>query len=144
MGCCSLIILFFLAIAIAFIYVTAAMAIFDIIFFILTIVYIVRVINANRMRPSKMMCPNCNSIVVKLSTRESGSTTNASYYRYGSTWNNSIHYQRIATCKDCGFVWEYITKDDIRSEKIRSGGALIVSTILFVICIVITMELMSI
>lgn len=143
MGCCLTVVLIFLAIAVAFVYVAAALIILDIAFFFMVISSAIRRDNAKNMKPSKMICPNCHSTYVKLSTRESGSTTNASYYRFGASWNKSIHYQRIAECKDCGYTWNFITKDDIVNEKSRADGALAISAILFLLCAFATIGLLG-
>lgn len=144
MGCCSIIILIFLAIAVAFIYVTVALAIFDFVFLILAIASIVRAINASKMRPSKMICTNCNSKSVRLSTRQSGTDTNAYFFRFGLSMKDRINYQRIAECQNCGFVWNYYTKSDIQSERSKACGMLVLSTFLFLICMFFTMEMASI
>lgn len=144
MGCCSIIILIFLAIAMAFIYVTAALTILDFVLFILAIASIIRVINANKMRPSKMICLNCNSKSVRLSTRQSGTDTNAYFFRFGLSMRDKINYQRIAECQDCGFVWNYFTKSDIQSERSKACSMLLISTVLFLICIFFTMEITNI
>lgn len=113
-------------------------------FFILAIASIVRVINASKMHPSKMICPNCNSKSVRLSTRQSGTDTNAYFFRFGLSMSDRINYQRIAECQNCGFVWNYFTRDDIQSEKSKACSMLVLSTVLFLICMYFTIGMMNI
>ncbi len=143
MGCCLTVVLIFLAIAVAFIYVAAALIILDIVFFFMVMSSAIRRDNAKNMSPSKMICPNCESTYVKLSTRKSGSTTNTFYYRFGASWNKSIHYQRVAECKDCGYTWDYITREDILNEQSRANAGLVVSAILFALCAFATIRLLG-
>lgn len=143
MGCCLTIVLAFIAIAMVFIYVTASLVILDVVFFFLIVSSAIRLNNAKNMRPSKMICPNCKSGNVKLFTRKSGTTTNASFYSHFATKDKSIHYERVADCKECGFTWNYITKEDINAEKSRATGALILYIILFFVSFFFTLGLIG-
>lgn len=114
----------------AFFYAIGALIVLDIVFFLLFISSMIRRSDAKKMKPSKMICPNCGSKNVKLSIRETGKTENGSY-------------KRIAECKECGYVWDYITKEDIANEKSKAEGALILNGILFVLCVFATISILG-
>lgn len=139
MGCCLTIVLAFIALAVAFFYVTASLVILDIVFLLMIISSAIRVNNASKTRPSKMICPNCKSKSVKLSTKQSGTSAGGFFYGHGIWGNTSVHYKRVAICQECGFEWDYIIAEDIRSEKAKATASFTINVILFSICLILTL-----
>lgn len=143
MGCCLIVVLLFIAMAVGVVYFTVALIILDIALFLMVISGISLVNQARNMEPSKMICPNCNSNNIKLSTRNTGSTSNGYYYGRMASWSKTIQYQRIAECKDCGYTWDYITDEDIAKKFSKANSLLVVSVILFALCLVFTVKIMA-
>ncbi len=79
MSCCLTIIVGFIALCVIFIQVIAGLIIFDIVFLLLFIGSLGKIDELKKEKPSKMLCSNCKSTNVKLSTRKSGDTVSGSH-----------------------------------------------------------------
>lgn len=139
MSCCLIIILVCIALCVMVAKFIFGLIAFDIIFFILFLASIGKWKESKKIKPSKMICQNCNSTNVKLSTRESGKTMTGSRYGYSVSGRTTIHYSRIAECKDCGFVWDYIIKEDIEKAKTNAKNAMVGYGFIFAILIIFTL-----
>lgn len=138
MGCCLSIVILFLVIFAFVAYLWGILIALDVGLFIFVVSSAIRKSDAKKMKPSKMICPNCNGANVKLSNVKSGVTTNGSYRNGHGTKNTRIHYKRIAECKGCGYTWDYITKEDIDKEITDSNGAFGLGVVLLVIAVIVT------
>lgn len=116
MSCCLVIVLGIIALCAMMFQFVVGLVVFDIVFFLLFLGSIGKADELRKTKPSKMICSNCNSRNVKLSTRKSGKTISGSHYGHNVFGNTTINYERIAECKDCGFVWNYTTQEDIDNE----------------------------
>ncbi len=70
-------------------------------------------INAKKMKPSTMQCPNCSNPNVKLSTIQTGGQR-----------------KRIANCQSYRYEYDYITPDDITQGKSKSIGLIAIFAII--------------
>ena len=122
MSCCLTIILGFIALCAIFIQAIAGLVILDIVFLLLFFGSVNKIDELKKTKPSKMLCSNCKSTNVKLSTRKSGDTVSGSHYGHWASGSHKIHYERIAECKSCGFTWNYITQEDIDNELKQMTG----------------------
>lgn len=123
MSCCLTIVLGFIALCVMFLQVIAGLIILDIVFLLLFLGSIGEIDELKKTKPSKMICSNCKSTNVKLSTRKSGDTVSGGHYGHWASGSHKIHYERIAECKSCGFTWNYITQEDIDNELKQTTGA---------------------
>lgn len=133
MGCLGIVVLF-LAVFAYFMYAVGILIIADIVVLILFLLSLYRWSKLWGVVPSSMVCPNCKSNNSKLSTRASG--VSASSHIFGAFINAgaSINYDRIATCQDCGFTWNYITNGDIIAAKSKAKIRTIILGIIVLIC----------
>lgn len=138
MGCCITIILIFIALCALFIYTIAGLVILDITFLILFLGSWAQKENAKKMKPSKMVCQNCKSTHVKLSTQKSGKSTTSTFYSRNAQHNTTIHYKRIAECKECGFTWDYIMQEDIDKIQANASGMFALYGFIFIILIAVS------
>lgn len=110
--------------------------------FIIGIVLIVHLIrcnarynNARGLAPTKMICPNCNSMRVRINSQvDGGNAAGAATAIWGvgiASGNYNIRRSHIGVCKDCGFDFPYITKMDIDREIAVAQGKLTRSKIWF-------------
>lgn len=138
MSCCLTVILAFVALCVMFLEVIAGLVVFDIVFLLLFLGSKKQAENAKKLKPSKMICSNCKSTNVMLSTREAGKSMSGSHYGHWVSGSTRIHYERIAECKSCGFTWNYITKEDIDNERKRLDNLTRGYGIIFAILMIIT------
>ncbi len=73
---------------------------------------------AKEMKPTLMICPNCNSNKIRIQRQIAGISSN-SFGSYYGRWNfrssgHNINRQRIGVCQDCGFDFPYFTVQDCR------------------------------
>lgn len=122
MSCCLTIVLGVIAIAVMAMEAIAGLIIFDIAIFLMFLGAVKQFDDIKKAKPSKMLCSNCKSTNVRLSTRKSGDSVSGSHYGHWASGSHKIHYERIAECKSCGFTWNYITQEDINNEYKRLNG----------------------
>lgn len=122
MSCCLTIVLGVIAIAVMAMEAIAGLIIFDIAIFLMFLGAVKQFDDITKAKPSKMLCSNCKSTNVRLSTRKSGDSVSGSHYGHWASGSHKIHYERIAECKSCGFTWNYITQEDINNEYKRLNG----------------------
>lgn len=138
MGTCFTILVAMFAIAIMIYSFVIGLVILDIIFLLLLIGSIRQASYLKREKPSKMLCSNCKSTNVKLHTRKSGDTISGSHYMYWVNGRHEIQYDRIAKCKDCGFTWHYVTKEDIVAAQKHMSNMACLYGLIFVVLIFVT------
>lgn len=111
--CCLVVVFVFLALCIMVFQLTIGLIVLDVALLILLIETNRKFQYTMQMKPSKMICDNCNSGNVKLSEKETGNK-NQLFSAFQGIPKTS--YRRRAECKDCGFVWDYLTQEDITNE----------------------------
>ena len=121
------IILFCFALAAIIMVVLGFVAFLDFVFFILLLMSIARYNNIAKMTPSNLICPYCGSQKVRMNrVKTSYSMTAWHSYRYGtSSGTSTINTKRIAECKDCGYDFDFYTKDDIAILKKSAKNSII-------------------
>ena len=85
-----------------------------------------------------MICQNCKSTHVKLSTQKSGKSTSSTFYSRSAQHDTIIHYKRIAECKECGFVWDYIIQEDVDKIQAKANGAFVLYGFIFITLITVS------
>lgn len=140
MGCCLTIILLVCAMVLVAIYFAAGLLALDIIFLILFIASLGQLSDAKKMTPSQMHCRNCKSANVKLTTRSSGRSTNSIYGSWSSQRETTIHYKRIAECKDCGFTWDYLMPEDVEQAKSKANASALIYGIILAILVMVSIS----
>lgn len=138
MSCCLAVIAAIVALCVMALEVIAGLIILDIVFLCLYLGSKGQSENAKKMKPSKMICPNCNSSIVKIKTMKAGKSTSSTFYSRSAQHNTTIHYKRMAECKSCGFGWDYITQEDIENECKRLDNLTRGYGVIFVILLIIT------
>ena len=132
--------LFFLAaISIVFAAAYIVVAAFIIIGFIASLITYNRTKN---LKPSPMVCPHCGQRHIRLRTLQAGSTYRASGYgnaypgvvstanMYGrASARQIIQYRHEAECQDCGYVWNFLTADDVFAKISTARTSLVLCSI---------------
>ena len=140
---CSAILGFVLVIIIAAIVFLGFVMAANVLLGILLLLALVRYGNSKKLKASKMQCPNCRSINVHLSTTVTGvdynSTSNYSSGMRFHSGQSRVKHKRIATCRDCGFTYDYITADEVIQEQNGAKGGVVIFAILFISCLILTM-----
>ena len=129
MGCLVFIlvcIVIFALMMIAFMYAVGIIIAVDVISGVVLLASIGSYINAKKMKPSTMQCPNCGNPNVKLSAIQTGGQR-----------------KRIANCQSCGFEYDYITPDDITQSKNKSIGLIAIFAIIFAVGLTFTFRLLG-
>lgn len=124
MGGCLSVIVLLLILAALMIYMAGALVVVDVVLLILFVWSLSTYSKLKRVSPSVMKCRNCGSDNVKLSTRGAGFSSGTLAGSFWMSRRANVEYERIATCQDCGFTWNYITTEDIliaqRSVRARA------------------------
>lgn len=129
MGCLVFIlfcIVIFALMMIAYMYAVGIIIAVDVISGIALLASVGSYINAKKMKPSTMQCPNCSNPNVKLSTIQTGGQR-----------------KRIANCQSCGFEYDYITPDDITQSKNKSIGLIAIFAIILAVGLTFTFRLLG-
>lgn len=99
-------------------------------------------------KPSTMICPNCGSGQVRITSRVESMTGNSNSQfkrslfmprhrvRIDRQAGSQINRQRVAICQSCGFDYSYVTAEEVGQER---GSATLAASIAFavtVLCIV--------
>lgn len=141
----ALVIMIILIVILAFIY-AIGVTVLPFIGIIWIIMALIRCNKCNKLVPSKMLCPNCNSTNVKIRSIQTGTSTNTRHSGVGAILglgfgtvsakgNTIFNYQREGVCQDCGFNYAYITQEDIDKAKSSAKNKLILSLIFTIIAI---------
>ena len=108
----------------------------------------VRVYRAWTAKPSMMVCPNCGSRQVKITSRVESTTGSRSSqfkrslilprYRVSvqSQTGSQINRQRVAVCQSCGFDYPYMTFAEVQQEKNTATVTAAVVCTLVILCTV--------
>ncbi len=126
---------FIMAISVLFAFGIYALMIIAPIGFILALINYKKV---QKLEPTPMICPNCGHDHIKITTLHAGNTKNQAGFgtifaglfsiaNVGgvSTENTRIQYMHEAECQDCGYVWNFVTIDDVNKEKSTAKSRLI-------------------
>ena len=96
-------------------------------------------------QPSKRVCPMCGSPKVRFKHVVNGTTSTGGVATVSSnrlaSGDTKIHRRNIAYCEDCGYSFDFTTKDDLNAQynklNTNEGCAILVAIILGVILITI-------
>ena len=109
---------------------------------------VVRLYRAFSAAPSQMVCPNCGSSDVFISSQVEGMTfgANTEFKRsfvfpnhrakVQSLSGSKINRQRMARCQKCGFDYRFISAEEVQQERsraIKSGVIVGIAAVLAVI-----------
>lgn len=145
--------LYFILVCIAVgLVITVGITVLPFVALLLFIVELITYIKTRNLEPSKMKCPNCNSDDVKISSLQTGSQTQTNFsggsssvgfnffgYRTigslggSSSSNTSFTFKREGICQKCGFNFDYLTVEDVKSIKSHSKISLLGMSIFLVL-----------
>jgi len=126
MGCLT-IILIIIAIFAAMAYALSIIFVADVIAFIATCAAVGKYKEINKLKPGKMVCPNCGSDNVHIEHIESG------YQGYSGSLRKD---SRMTSFNDCGFEYDYHTQSEIDDAKKSAKGMIyLTGTVLLLLAI---------
>ena len=118
---CGLIGAVFLMVAVAMIFVGKAIAVIGVILIGWFIIALSRRIQANNLKATPMVCPNCNSTNIKIQSRVEGTIASGGATGTGvgiiGAGAKRIQRSHIGVCQDCGFDYPYYIQSDIGPIK---------------------------
>lgn len=92
-------------------------------------------------KPSTMVCPNCQSNRIKITSRIDGLSSSSTQSILLRTSKRQITRSHIAACQDCGYDYEYITKSDVEEAKVQAKKSLKLGISCAIISIVVAVAL---
>lgn len=137
---CGGLILAFIALSAFFVYVSGLIIIVDA---VVAGLFISNLNSCNALKetmPSLMVCPNCGSNDVMLSTRKAGTSANGHYHHGYYNRESVTRYDRVANCHRCGFVWDYITMGEIIEKRESAKNAVVFYGIVLAACAIFTLK----
>ena len=138
MGCLT-IILIIIAIFAAMAYALSIIFVADVIAFIATCAAVGKYKEINKLKPGKMICPNCGSNNVHIEHIESGYQGYSGSLRKDSrmtSFNTKVQRTRVGHCNQCGFEYDYHTQSEIDDAKKSAKGMIyLTGTVLLLLAI---------
>lgn len=137
--CCLLFVIIAIAIAIFAVYVAGAIIGVNVVLFILLVASILSYNKANRTIPTSKKCPNCGSEDVTIQSIQSGTKTESR--TYGNTISSVTHpiMKKVAACQKCGNSWDYISEEEVYSQKHAAKTRVILFGVLFAAAVAVSL-----
>ena len=113
---------------------------------------LINYVKTKDLQATEMRCPNCGSVDIKINSLQTGAETQSSFSGAGSSTSfnflgfntigslggnshssTAFTFKREGICQQCGFNYDYLTKEDVTKIKNNNKLALIASSIFLIV-----------